>query len=115
MSGRIGFAELAKQAGQLASGDKMATIGREPLRIDILNKIAELQSRVPEQSARLRTGFVSQAEFAALRTTTQESLQAVQEALDLHAEQIEEIYEALRETEATVALHADKITELEKP
>ena len=83
--------------------------------IDILNKIAELQARVPEQNARLRSGFVSQVEFAALRTNTQESLQAVREALDLHDEQIEELYETLRDTEATVALHADKIAELEKP
>lgn len=37
----FGFAALAEQAAQLASGDRMASLGREPLRIDILNKIAQ--------------------------------------------------------------------------
>jgi len=36
----FGFPRLAEQALVFAKGDRMATLGREPLRIDLLNKIS---------------------------------------------------------------------------
>ena len=83
--------------------------------VDLLNKIAASESRAPDQNARPLSGFVGQAELAALRASTQESLQAVREALDFHAEQIEELHESFLTAEADIALHADKIATLEKP
>ncbi len=35
----FGFAALAEQAGRFASGNRMATLGKPPLQIDILNRI----------------------------------------------------------------------------
>lgn len=41
----FGFAAFAQRAGELASGERMATIGRPPLRIDVMNTITGVSFR----------------------------------------------------------------------
>lgn len=41
----FGFPEFARRASELASGERMATIGRPPLRIDVMNTITGVTFR----------------------------------------------------------------------
>lgn len=55
----FGFPRLAEQASVFASGDRMATLGREPLRIDVLNKLTGVSfARAWRGRTRTRMGVV---------------------------------------------------------
>jgi len=65
----FGFAALAKQASEFARPDRMATLGREPLRIDIMTSIsgvsfaAAWRGRVQVTIGDRKVGFLGRREF----------------------------------------------------
>ena len=65
----FGFPAFAQRAGELASGERMATIGRPPLRIDVMNTITGVsfreawRGRIEAEIDGLRLPFLGRAEL----------------------------------------------------
>jgi hypothetical protein len=67
----FGFPSLARAAARFTEPDRMATLGREPLRIDLMTTIsgvsfaAAWKGRVTVRFGRHRVGFLGRAQFLA--------------------------------------------------
>lgn len=66
---RFGFAKLARQTAELATPDRMATLGRPPLRIDVMTSISGVSFDRAWRGRRIvrfgehRVGVLGRAEF----------------------------------------------------
>lgn len=67
----FGYDALARQWAQFAERDRMATLGREPLRVDIMTSISGVdfarawKGRAEAKLGRRRVGFLGRREFIA--------------------------------------------------
>mgnify|MGYP001544721998 CR=1 FL=1 len=67
----FGYAELARQWPRFAERDRMATLGREPLRIDLMTSISGVdfkrawKGRTTTKYGRFSLGFLGRAELIA--------------------------------------------------
>lgn len=67
----FGYAALAREAAQFAERDRMATLGREPLRVDIMTSISGVdfarawKGRAKAKLGRFTVGFLGKKELVA--------------------------------------------------